>query len=51
MLRERCYEERHSISTEHETVKVQEKALLKIQEKQIQQEVSREKERGFEMGM
>jgi hypothetical protein len=51
MFREKCYEERHSIIHEHEVVKMQEKALLEVQKQQIQQEVSREKERGFEMGM
>jgi Ti-type conjugative transfer relaxase TraA len=51
MLRERCYEERHTITHEYEAVKMQEKALLEVQKQQIQQEVSRQKERGFEMGM
>lgn len=51
MLRERCYEDQHSISIEHEAVKTQEKILLKAQKQKIQQEVLRQKERGFEMGM
>jgi Ti-type conjugative transfer relaxase TraA len=51
MLRERCYEERHAIAHEHEVVKVQEKVLLEAQKQQIQQQVLREKERGFEMSM
>jgi len=36
---------------ELEVVKVQEKALLEVQKQEIQQEMSRQKERGFEMGM
>jgi hypothetical protein len=51
MFRERCYDERHSIAHEHEIVKMQEKALLKIQEQYIQQELSRQKQRDFSMGM
>lgn len=51
MFRERCYEDRHSIAHEHDLLKMQEKAMLEVQKQQIQQEVSRQKERGFEMGI
>ncbi len=51
MFRERCYEDRHSIAQEHDMLKMQEKALLKIQEQQIRQEISRQKERDFSMSI
>ncbi|MBP9691705.1 MAG: AAA family ATPase [Alphaproteobacteria bacterium] len=52
MFRERCYDERHSIAHEHDDMlKMQEKALLKIQEQQIRQEMSRQKERDLSMSM
>jgi Ti-type conjugative transfer relaxase TraA len=50
MLRERCYEERHSIAHEHEVVTVQEKMVLEVQRQQ-EIEVLREKKRGFSMEM
>jgi len=51
MLRERCYEERHAIAREHEFMKMQEKQLVDIQKQQIQQEISRERARGFSLEM
>lgn len=49
MFKERCYENRHSIAQEHDLLKMQEKALLEVQKKQIEQEVSRQKD--FSMSM
>jgi Ti-type conjugative transfer relaxase TraA len=52
MLRERCYEERGTIAMEHEVVKVREKTLLDVQrQREIQQEISRQKERDFSISM
>lgn len=52
MLRERCYEEKGVVAMEHEVVKVQEKTLLDVQrQRETQQEISRERERGFSLEM
>ncbi len=50
MFRERYYDERHSIAHEHDMLKMQEKALFEVQKQQIQQEISRQKERDFSRG-
>jgi Ti-type conjugative transfer relaxase TraA len=49
MFRERCYETRHTIAHEQNMLKMQEKALLEVQKKQIEEEVSRQKD--FSMSM
>ncbi len=51
MLRERCYEEKHSIAQEHDMLKMQEKALHEIQKQHIQQEMLRQKERDISMSI
>jgi len=51
MFKERCYDDRHSIAQEHDFLKMQEKALLEVQQQRIEQEVSRQKEREFSMSM
>ncbi len=50
ILREQCYNDRHSIAMEHELVNMQERSMLEIQKQRvIEQEVSRQK--GFSMEM
>lgn len=51
MFKEQCYNNRHTIAHEQDMLKMQEKALLKVQKQQIEQEVSRQKERDFSMSM
>ncbi|MBX9621115.1 MAG: hypothetical protein K2X28_03660 [Alphaproteobacteria bacterium] len=51
MLRERCYENRHTIAQEQDMLKMQEKALLKIQKQYIEKEVLRQKEREFSISI
>jgi len=51
MFRERCYDDRHSITQERDIIKMQEKALFEVQKQRIEQEVSRQKERDFSMGI
>ncbi len=51
MFKERCYNNRHLITQEQDFLKMQEKALLKVQQQRIEQEISRQKERDFSMSM
>jgi len=52
MLRERCYKDKGVIAMEHEIIKMQERSILETQKQRvIEQEVSRQKDRGFSMEM
>lgn len=51
MFRERCYENRHTISHEQDMIKMQEKALMEVQKQRIEQEISKQKEKDFSLSM
>ncbi len=49
MLRERCYDDRHTIAPERDMLKMQEKTLLEVQKQRIEQEAAKQKEREFSL--